>query len=97
MVEKLNTSADQKEWTSAQNQKVLTKMKELEKENERLKRLEREYDYLKNQNAAFKQSIDNYEARYNDLKKYCLKIEPAYMKLASNKKLDKSIKIPSSS
>lgn len=51
-----------------------------------MRKLEREYEYLKNQSSNLKQSIDGYEARYGDLKKYCLKIEAAYSKFVSKQK-----------
>jgi hypothetical protein len=62
------------------------KWKEREKEWEKLKKMEREFDYQRNQNINLHQSIESYESRYNELKKYCIKIESAYNKFVSSKK-----------
>ena len=51
---------EQKEKLLAQNNKAVAGNKEVQKQNQKLKRLEREHDFLKSQNNAFKQSIDHY-------------------------------------
>jgi hypothetical protein len=53
---------------------------------DRLRKIEREHEYMRNQNAHFKTLVDNYEQKYTELKKYCLKIESAYSKFLTAKK-----------
>jgi len=66
--------------------KNTAKWNEREKEWDKLKKMEREFDYQRNQNINLHQSIESYEARYNELKKYCIKIEAAYNKFVTIKK-----------
>ena len=55
--------------------KAAGKLKNSEKDLERLRKVEREYGYLQNQNGVFKKSIESYERRLEDIKRYCLKFE----------------------
>lgn len=68
------------------NQRLSAKIKEWERDLDRLRPMEREYEYLKNQNLTYSKSIESYQSRYNELKKYCIKIEAAYSKFVANKK-----------
>ena len=64
----------------------MTRLKEMEREWDKLKRIEREHEFLARQNQHMKASIESYEDRYNELKKYCIKIEAAYTKFVTVRK-----------
>ena len=55
----------------------------MEKEREKLKWLERQHEFMSRQNQHMKTSINSYEDRYSELKKYCTKIEASYTKFVT--------------
>lgn len=83
---KLSTANEEIAKMTATMSKNVGRWNEREKEWEKLKKMEREFDYQRNQNINLHQSIEAYEHRYNELKKYCIRIESAYNKFVSAKK-----------